>query len=602
MKQNIKIFLSIFLLKLNYFKSIVLLRIFPLLMLFNILSCESSKNFSVFSSQEIPEKGVKDEEVLDSKKEDSPFKNDLKVKVDKNKKSKKSGNLGLSDISVIGEARKDKSEIISFFFDLFDNDSDEVDSINKEQLKIQSQQKASKEEIKDKKNKIKTVIKPTKIIKSDLSEKPKVKREESILSKENREKISNTNIKDDIIEKEVSSKVNNTFNLNKNEEELAFYRKKVDEKEKVDIPKTKFLKVGMLLPLTGDKKAAGDLVMNSLRYSMSTKSNNLIFKIYDTKGEPSGAVKAAKEGLDEGIKLFIGPIFSDETKELNSFFSNEDATFFSLSPDFSNVSDNVIVSGENPDDQIACIRQNLIENDLEKVLLVFPRNKYGQVIQNGFRKFQNDQENQINFEFFELTDSMDLNNEIKILSRYESRRVRLDEEIKRVKNDNSINEKEKDFQLRNLERQLTLDVPYDAVVVASQGDKLVEILSHLAFYDINSQNTFIYGTSLWEDTNKLDKVFEGSFYVTSLKNKPENFKKDFKEIFSKDPLSFNFYIYDLIDLVNQYQGIEESNKVYTGEFSNSKISSGLLKRETYLKKVLKNNEVLNISSCSLNEL
>ena len=89
-------------------------------MLFNILSCESSKNFSFFSSQEIPEKGVKDEEVLDSKKEDSPFKNDLKVKVDKNKKSKKSGNLGLSDISIIGEARKDKSEIISFFFDLFD--------------------------------------------------------------------------------------------------------------------------------------------------------------------------------------------------------------------------------------------------------------------------------------------------------------------------------------------------------------------------------------------------------------------------------------------------------------------------------------------------
>ena len=120
-------------------------------MLFNILSCESRKNFNVFSSQDIPEKGVKDEEVLDSKKEESSFKNDLNVKVDKNKKSKKSGNLGLSDISIIGEARKDKSEIISFFFDLFDDDSDEVDSLNKEQLKIESEQKVSKEEIKRKK-------------------------------------------------------------------------------------------------------------------------------------------------------------------------------------------------------------------------------------------------------------------------------------------------------------------------------------------------------------------------------------------------------------------------------------------------------------------
>ena len=116
-------------------------------MLFNILSCQSGKNFNVFSSQDIPEEVVKDEEVLDSKKEESSFKNDLNVKVDKNKKSKKSGNLDLSDISVIGEARKDKSEIISFFFDLFDDDSDEVDSLNKEQLKIKSEQKVSKKKI-----------------------------------------------------------------------------------------------------------------------------------------------------------------------------------------------------------------------------------------------------------------------------------------------------------------------------------------------------------------------------------------------------------------------------------------------------------------------
>ena len=56
-------------------------------------------------------------------------------------------------------------------------------------------------------------------------------------------------------------------------------------------------------------------------------------------------------------------------------------------------------------------------------------------------------------------------------------------------------------------------MPFDAVVIASQGDKLVEVLSHLAFYDINSQNTFIYGTSLWEDTNKSDKVFKVLFML-----------------------------------------------------------------------------------------
>ena len=578
-----------------------MLRLFLLLILFIVLGCESSKNLSVFSSQETSKKEIRQEEVLKPPKEDASIKDDSSVIIEKKKKIRNKGDLTLSDISVIGEARKDKSEIISFFFDLFDDNSDEDKLSTKQQLNEKSKIKDSKEDLKNKNDRETKTIKSAKITKSDLIRKQQDEMEESIQTKKIQEKVQN-NKKQDVNEKEVSSKIKNIFDVNKNEEKVAFYKKEIDEKKKEDISKTRFLKVGMLLPLTGEKKAAGDLVMNSLRYSMSTKPNNLIFKIYDTKGQPSGAVKAAKEGLNEGIKVFIGPIFSDETKELNSFFSDEDATFFSLSPDFSNVSENVIVSGENPDDQIACIRQNIIENDLRRVLLIFPRNKYGQVIQDSFRKFQNDQENDVKLEYFELTNSMDLNNEIKILSRYESRKIRLDEEINRVKNDKSINKKEKDFQLKNLEKQLTLDVPYDAVVIASQGDKLVEVLSHLAFYDVNSQNTFIYGTSLWEDTNRLDKVFEGSFYVTSLKNKPESFKNDFKEIFSKEPLSFNFYIYDLIDLVNQYQDFEESNKIYSGEFSNSKINSGLLRRETFLKKVLKNNEVINISSCSLNEL
>ena len=178
----------------------------------------------------------------------------------------------------------------------------------------------------------------------------------------------------------------------------------------------------MLLPLTGEKKAAGDLVMNSLRYNMNTKPTNLVFKIYDTKGLPSGAVKAAQNGLDEGIKIFIGPIFSDETKELNNYFSDEDAKFFSLSPDFSNISENVIVSGENPDDQVSCIKKNLLENDLEKVLLIHPRNKYGQVIKQSFQKKQSDKESRIKIEFFELSDAIDLNEEIKILSRFEKKK------------------------------------------------------------------------------------------------------------------------------------------------------------------------------------
>ena len=69
---------------------------------------------------------------------------------------------------------------------------------------------------------------------------------------------------------------------------------------------------------------------------------------------------------------------------------------------------------------------------------------------------------------------------------------------------------ERKNELKKLERQLTLGVPFDSIIIASDGDRLTEILSHLAFYDINTENTNIYGTSLWEDTEKKDNVFKNS--------------------------------------------------------------------------------------------
>ena len=65
---------------------------------------------------------------------------------------------------------------------------------------------------------------------------------------------------------------------------------------------------------------------------MLLRPNQLNFKIFDTKGTPRGAVSAAEQGILNNVKTFIGPIFSDETKEVKEHFKNKKRlTFFSLS-------------------------------------------------------------------------------------------------------------------------------------------------------------------------------------------------------------------------------------------------------------------------------
>ena len=193
--------------------------------------------------------------------------------------------------------------------------------------------------------------------------------------------------------------------------------------------------------------------------------------------------------------------------------------------------------------------------------------------------------------------------EIKKISRFKERKTQLENEIKKIKNNTDLDEEYKKSEIKSLERMLTLGSPFDSIIIASEGNRLLEILSHLAFYDINSENSNIYGTSLWEDTNKKDNLFKGTYYTSSIKYKDEEFFQNFRNVFSKDPLSFNYHMHDLLDLVENYKIMSEKEKkdtVFSGDFSKSKIQSGFLQREIYLKRIKKNRKSEEVFNCRLN--
>ena len=364
--------------------------------------------------------------------------------------------------------------------------------------------------------------------------------------------------------------------------------------------------VGLLLPLTGEKRSAGNLVLNTFRYSLVSNPKDIVFKIYDTRGTSYGAVEAAKKGKKDNVDTFIGPVFSDETLAIkNAFAGDSKVKFFSLSPDLENISRNVIVSGQNPKDQISCILDDIESKELKKILLIHHNDKYGEVIKKSLeeRIYKLNKFNKLELSFFTVFPEQNLNKDIMAISNFESRKLALKEKRKFIENDKSLTKFERKNELKKLERQLTFGVPFDSIIIASDGDKLTEILSHLAFYDINANNTFIYGTSLWEDTNKKDKVFENTYFVSNLKSKESSFVKNYKDVFSRDPSSVSFHLFDLIDLVNdsKFYDIYPEDKVFFGEYTNSLLKSGYVKRETFIKKN-KSGKTKNVFSCRLNEI
>ena len=364
--------------------------------------------------------------------------------------------------------------------------------------------------------------------------------------------------------------------------------------------------IGLLVPLSGNRNLAGEIVLNTLRFNIQKNPTDLKFKIFDTKGTPTGAHQAAKKAIDEGINVFIGPIFSDETKILNERFSRKKAVFFSLSTDSSNKSQNMIVTGQSPFDQVKCITKNLSEKKVSRILLIHHNDRYGTIVKNSLINIVQDSSflELINVDFFEVNSDMNLNDEIKVLSKFESRKLKLEQEINKIKNNPNLSKLEKNNELKKFDRKLTIDVPFDSIIIASEGDNLLEIMSHLAFYDINSNNTILYGTSLWEDTYMDDKIYENTFFVSNLKSDFENFRTEYNEIFSKDPSSITLQLFDLIEMIKVFHksGLEfPENKVYIGKYGNSLLRDGFLHRETFVKKI-KNKKTVDYSKCYLDVL
>ena len=70
-------------------------------------------------------------------------------------------------------------------------------------------------------------------------------------------------------------------------------------------------------------------------------------------------------------------------------------------------------------------------------------------------------------------------------------------------------------------------------------------------------------------------------------------------------MSFNFHMYDLLEFIEDYKTspANSSNlEIFKGQFSNSRINSGLLQREIFLKRITGDKKSKEVFSCRLDEI
>ena len=302
------------------------------------------------------------------------------------------------------------------------------------------------------------------------------------------------------------------------------------------------IKIGLLVPLTGDNKEIGHQIVKSTRIALKDiNSNGLEIYPRDTNSDPNKTLRAANELKDMGIKIIIGPVFY---KSLDYLDEIQDVIFVSLTNKTLDLPKNIISAGVNATSQLNTIKKFLEINKMKKTILLTPNLDYKieikkAVKQSGIKIYKH---------YIYDTEPTKLTAQIEKITNYKTRKQNLFDEIKRVKNSDLL---DKEKQLEKLEKKYTIgDVKFDSVIISDFDKSLKSVITSLLYTDVSPKNKSIIAFNQWFDESLLkEKTSQPIYYPSINKKNLENFKKKFFKEFNEYPNYLSLLSYDLMGLI-----------------------------------------------------
>ena len=304
----------------------------------------------------------------------------------------------------------------------------------------------------------------------------------------------------------------------------------------------KVLKVGILLPLSGEFEVLGQSFLKAIQLALYDISNENV-KIYpkDNKGNALNSYLSAKEFEEQGIKIVIGPIFFENLERLGEI---NKITFISFTNQTKDIPKNTIAFGINIESQIDALKKYFNEIKVSKTLLLSPKSEFSYQSESVAKK---------DVLKFYRTYSYDANpktitGEIEKITRYRERKKDLERRIKILEKSDLHKDKE---ELKKLELKHTLgEVNFDSVLIIDFGERLKSVLTSFMFSDISSKKINFFTVNQWfDETLFTENALQNLHFPAIDLNNLKKFKKKYLNTFKEEPSQVSILAYDALGLI-----------------------------------------------------
>ena len=319
------------------------------------------------------------------------------------------------------------------------------------------------------------------------------------------------------------------------------------------------VKIGLLVPLSGESSYIGQSIIQSVRLGINKINNDRLLVLpRDTKSDQSTTLKVVDELYSEGTKIFIGPVFNKNLKELDKF---QGATFLSFTNKVLGNPNNVISSGINAKSQFDAIKKYLEMNDLDGTLVLIPKKSFKEEVEDAIIKSKLKTKKI----FYYDAEPTKLTKQIEKVTRYKIRKKNLEDEIKRVENSDEDN---KERKLEILNKKDTIGrIGYDSIIIADFNESLKSVTTSLLYTDVSPKKVAFISLNQWfDETLFREKTSQPIAFPSINRENYFNFRDDYKKIYNESPSQIGILGYDLIGLIYYLllkNDFEVNNKLFT---------------------------------------
>jgi ABC-type branched-subunit amino acid transport system substrate-binding protein len=275
------------------------------------------------------------------------------------------------------------------------------------------------------------------------------------------------------------------------------------------------VKVGLLLPLSGQQAALGRTLLQAAEMGLFEVGDERFTLLVEDTATTAGPDSAARKLLAGGAKVLLGPVFGPDTRKIAPIAQGAHVPVFAFTNDQSAAQPGIYIMGVTPQAQVDRVVAYAVSQGKRRFAILSPASPYGNIVTAAYR------------------DALVQHGAtLAQMATYDPNSPDYTGTVEQL----------------GLAHQRD---PFDALMLPEGGAKLRQLAPLLPAFQIGAQQLQILGTALWANDPALaqETGLAGGWYASVAPDKWQPFASRYQSVYGSVPDQRAGLVYDAITLV-----------------------------------------------------